>query len=282
MNEPVKPKRTIRIRLIAAGLTVILAACSSEATSTAAPENTASITVNLAATATPAESAITTSTPTTEQTTPAPVQVAPAEGASANGVPPGGPGIMGQVTEVNGTTITVQDQRQQSTTQISLTDSTQIFKQTAIPLANAPVGETVSAFGTQDGDVFTASRAQLGATSGQVVGPGGYGNQQGSQPPQAGGPQDGQPQDGRPQVGNRGQRLVGTIEQATVDSLTIKTSDGATVQLHLGENGQLLQHVAGTAADIIIGAQVRVMGEQGDAGITASRIDVMAGQTPQP
>ena len=56
-----------------------------------------------------------------------------------------------------------------------------------------------------------------------------------------------------------GVRLSGSPSTVTVNVLRFNTSDGAMVQLHLGENGQLLQQVAGTKADIPTGEQIRVM-----------------------
>lgn len=255
--------------LAAASLAIVLSACGS-ATSSA---------TDLADTAAPADvAANSTGNTQANETT----------NASANGVPGGrgaGPGVMGEVTAVNGSVVTVQNPREANPTQITLSDSTKVFKQASITLAEAPVGENVSAFGAQDGDVFTASRIQIGEAGGFAGGPGGLAGGRGNGRNGGAGGNGDAPQ-GQPQAqpggqnGVRGQRLVGSIEQATADSLTIKTADGTLVHLHLGENAQVLKEVAATAADIAAGVQIRATGQQSDAGVTATRIDILPSTNP--
>jgi hypothetical protein len=175
---------------------------------------------------------------------------------------------MGQVASINGTTMIVQGQGQQSTVfTVTLTDNTRITKQTTVDIASAPVGESISAVGTLDGDVFTATQVRIGATT-AAGGPGaglqGQGGN-GRQPQPNGTAQPG---------GNRGQRLVGAIEQVSGSTLTVKTAEGTIVQVHLADNGQATQQVAGTQADITVGAQVMVIGAQKDSVVTATQVNV--------
>lgn len=202
----------------------------------------------------------------------------------------GAPGLMGTITAVDGATITVTDQRQQSATLVTLTAETQLLKQVTIDLAAVPVGETLSAFGSQEGESFVAQQVQIGVTTGPgnggpgMGGPGGMTPPDGMQAPnteanadRAAGAPGGGP-GGMP--GDRGERLTGTVTQVAAGIITVQTTDGATVQVTLASDGQITQQVAGTSADLTTGLQVMVMGEQTETGITAQQIQLMTGMMP--
>ena len=211
-----------------------------------------------------------------------------AEGQAApgNGAPQGmWPGVSGEVTAVDGSTLTVQDQRQQTTVAVVLTADTQVVTQAAVALADIAVGETVTAMGAQEGELFTATRVQVGATGGFGGGPGG-GPGGGMTPP------DGQqpPSDMTPPAGDQappsgdgsggppadmgGAFLSGTVTAASASGLTVTTADGAAVQIVLAEGGAATQQVAGTVADITVGAQITASGEGDEITITATRIEI--------
>jgi hypothetical protein len=208
---------------------------------------------------------------------------------------------MGQVVSIDGTTMLIKGQGDQATeVTVTLNENTQYTKQTTLDIASVPTGEAVTAMGVQEGTVFTATQVRIGATAAepegtpQAGGPGG--DQQGAQngTPQAGGPggdQQGQPpagdqggdasaqggpggQGGQGQRGG-GQRISGTVESVADGVLTIKTTDGTSIQVHLAENGQVTQQVAGTQADVTVGAQVMVIGAQTDSAVTATQVNVM-------
>jgi hypothetical protein len=67
---------------------------------------------------------------------------------------------------------------------------------------------------------------------------------------------------------------VGAIEQVSGSTLTIKTAEDTSVQVQLADNGQVTQQVTGTQADITVGAQVMVIGEQKDSLVTATQVNV--------
>ncbi len=267
-------RRTVKQLVIAGGVIVTLAGCGVSASNADAPNTGAPNTG-----APPASNGQA-------------AQAALSPGAFA-------PGVSGKVLSVEGNTITVQDMRQQGTLTVTLTESTQVFKRTSIDLASVSVSETVSAIGAQGGDVFTATQVTVGATGGQVVlggmgQPGGNGQQGGSPqgaPPAGGNAQNGgQPQGGAAQGGQTqpggapqagrgpGGRLIGAVAQVTGDTITVKTADGATVQVRLASNGQITRQVAGTAADITAGAQIIAMGQQSGTTLTATRVEVVAPQ----
>ncbi|MCL5997478.1 MAG: hypothetical protein M1546_15685 [Chloroflexi bacterium] len=189
------------------------------------------------------------------------------------------PGVTGKVISVDGSKITVEDQRQQSTITVALTDSTQVFKQMTIDLANVPAGESISAVGNQEGDVFTATQVQIGTAGGPSGNNPGERGQQGGNAANGGqAPPEGTAQPGR----GLGGRLFGTVEQVSGDTMTVKTTDGSTVQVRLATDGKVVQQVAGTSADITAGVQVSVMGEQNDTTMTAARITIVPATSQQP
>ncbi len=194
---------------------------------------------------------------------------------------------MGQVVSIDGTTMVVKGQGDQGADiTVTLNDSTKISKQTTVDIASVPVGESVTAMGVQEGNVFTATQIRIGATT-DAGGPGGRGaggtpqaggpgaDQQGGTPPAGGADQQGQA------GGNRGQRLSGTVEALADGTLTVKTTDGTSILVRLAENGQVTQQVDGTQADITVGAQVMVVGAQTDSAVTATQISVMPATTKQ-
>jgi hypothetical protein len=263
-------------RAVAAAIILILVAgCGTSATTGATQSNGAANGANTAATANPAPA-------NNGQSNPAPAN---------NGQGRVGPGVSGQVTAINGNTLTVQDQRQQSAITVNLTDSTQVFKQATIDIAKVPVGETISAFGSQDGDVFTATQVRIGAAGSGLGGRGQggpNGGQGGGQPPAdgtaqpGGGPNGGQPPaDGTAQPGRGfgGGGVFGTVESVSGDTITVKTANGETVKVRLAQDGRITQQVAGTRADITVGVQVSVIGdatgEQNGTTVTATQVNIV-------
>jgi hypothetical protein len=57
--------------------------------------------------------------------------------------------------------------------------------------------------------------------------------------------------------------------------MTVKSATGSTVQVRLATDGQIVQQVAGTRADITAGAQIMVIGERNDTAVTAVRINIV-------
>lgn len=229
----------------------------------------------------------------TAATSPLPTESAATPPSPAkNGQPPMALGVMGTVISVDGSTITVQDSQQQSNVTVLLTDNTQVFKQVTIALTDVSVGESLSAMGSLNGDVFTAAQIRLGVDAAPTNGSGGMpqpdgagqpgGNPPDSRQPPAGGqpPSGGQPPAGNQAPANGqaqpgGRPLSGTVTAVSSDTLTIETASGSTMQVRLDTNGQIVRQVAGTSADITPNVQIMVRGEQSDTTITATRIDIV-------
>jgi hypothetical protein len=93
------------------------------------------------------------------------------------GTPPAGsarPGsaqagmVMGQITEVTATTLTITDSNGK-TTQINVSDTTLIEKQASVTLADLAQGETVMVSGSQQSDGSITARSVQVAPAGRMV-----------------------------------------------------------------------------------------------------------------
>lgn len=273
-------KQIIGKIVITGGVALALAACGTSAQTDTTTSNGAPAAASNPTAATDTSSAASNPTAATNNSSAGsnPTAGAGAPAGRGGNQRRGMPGVFGKVVSVNGSTITIQDQRQQNTTTVDLTDSTRIFKQTSIDLAKVPVGQSISAVGTKDGDVFTATQVRIGMVGGAGMrggnGPGGAGR---PQPNGTAQPGQGRPQpNGTPQAGRGpGNRLFGVVDQVSGDTITVKTGDGSTTQLKLAANGQVTQQVAGTSADITANEQVAVMGQQNGTTVTASQVDIL-------
>ncbi len=256
-------KQMLRTAVVVGGLALVLSACGGQEATPAA-----------AASAAP------------NSTAPAVQVVNASQSAPGNGAPAGmGPGAMGHVTKVDGSTITVQDQRQGTETSVVVTSDTKIYKEGTVDLASVPTGETVMAMGELKGTTFTANQVRVGAMGGPGGGSGGAppqggpgaGNQPpaGDQPPADGQQPPNGANDGPPEGGAAGAILAGTVKSASADGLTVETTDGQTVQVVLASGGQVTQQVAGTLSDITTGTSIMAMGTADGSTVTAAQIMIM-------
>jgi hypothetical protein len=67
------------------------------------------------------------------------------------------------------------------------------------------------------------------------------------------------------------------FKQATIAMTDVAVGESLTAMgsLNLAANGQMTRQVAGTSADIVAGMQLMARGEQSDATIAATRIDII-------
>ncbi len=212
---------------------------------------------------------------------------------------------VGEITAIDGSTLTLQSRMQADALTVILTDTTQLFKYVVSDFASLPVGDSISLMGQQDGEVILASVVQVGGEAqavGMTLAParsagvggggpqgadGGQGGPNG-QPPSDEGGQPGQPPSGDTGNGqppgegtlqpgqDLGQQIRGTIEQVSGDTLTVKLEDGSTVQVKLAEGGQALLRVDATSADLVVGVQVAVAAADETATpLVATQIEIM-------
>ena len=184
------------------------------------------------------------------------------------------PGVSGQVTAVSGNTLTVQDQRQQTAVSVTMTDTTQVFKQSTVDSSSLKTGVTISASGSTQNGVFTATKVQLGVTSSPS---------ERSSAPSTTAPSTTTPSTTTAPSGKKaGNRVSGTVTQVSGSTITVQAADGTTTQVQLGTSATITERVAATKADITTGTRISVRGTMASNVVTATSIDILPATAAQP
>jgi hypothetical protein len=230
----------------------------------------------------------------------------PAQG-SAGGQPgqgggqpggPGGPGSSGTVKSISGNTIVLTGQDGNAVT-VKLDDKTSIQKNVAGSLADIQTGVRLFVMGDQSSGTITARTIQVGVGGappamppGQGGGQPGQGGSQGApgagQPgqgsgqPGQGGPQGapgaGQPGQGGGQPGAAGGPSMGTVKSVSGNTIVLTGQDNSTINVKVDDKTTIQKSAAGTAADILAGAQIKVIGDTSSGTLTARMIQIGVGK----
>ncbi len=162
-----------------------------------------------------------------------------------------GPHVHGDVTAVNGTMITVADER--SGTTFSVDASSAIFKKmsegaapTTVTIAEIAVGDEISARGTISGTTLTATHVMEGESMGMGRGMG-----------------KGQ--------GRHGDGVMGTVSSVNGSVITLQGRDGQTYTVNAG-NTSVQKMVAGSLTDVQVGDMIGVHGTKDGTTVTATEI----------
>ena len=274
-----------------AALGLSISACSSGSNSAdAASDTTANATAD-----TPADTTVDTTADTAGPTGGTVTDAAPApDGAlpEAPGQPGfGGPGVSGEVTAVDGSTLTTDQVAQDGTItemNVETTDATTVTEVVTGSLDDLSVGDEIVVNGGSDGDVAT-SIAEAGE-GGMVFrgGPGGL-PPDGQLPDGVEPPTDGQfPDGGQPPVGSGGPgapggpgdlggaMTFGTITEIGDGSLTIENADGESVVITTDDSTEVRMSEDRAVGDIEVGDTIRARADDasdsGDTTITADSI----------
>jgi preprotein translocase subunit YajC len=187
--------------------------------------------------------------------------------------------VAGTVQSINGSTIVVQRQQDNSTATVQISSSTTIRKQDVGALSDLQPGANLIAFGQTANNVFQAQQIQLGTgqfpgrTGGNGGGNGGNGSNGGGN---NGGNGNGGNGGGRPGPGGGapGQVLAGTVDSVSGNTVTVKANDGSTTQLQLAANGRIVKTSNGTAADIQTGEFLIATGQDQGTTLDATNVTV--------
>lgn len=196
-----------------------------------------------AATATAAATATVAATATTSAT------VAPLDTAS----------VAGQVSAINGSTLTVGQPGQSTDTTVQLASNVVVQYDETITFTDIVVGDTVAAAGTRNGSEFTANRIRVTTGSSTPSG-GSSGSDQSSDGP-------------------LGTPLAGTVTAVTSDSITVTDADGSSVHVTLAANGKIRKPVEGDASDIAVGNSILAFGATENGVFTATRVIIVPDPT---
>ena len=213
----------------------------------------------------------------------------------------GGPGASGEVTAVDGSTITLEQVGQDGTiteTAVETSDDTTVTAVVDGTLDDLTVGDEVIVNGGTDGDAAT-SIAEAGA--GGMVFRGGAGGQPPTDGefPAGGPPGDGQFPDGPPPAdgqfpggqppagvapdgsggpgglgGPGGSMAFGTITEVGDGSITIEDADGASIVITVDDTTEIRVSQDRSVDDIEVGDTIRAQGETTDSTLTADSIVV--------
>lgn len=168
---------------------------------------------------------------------------APTERGMFNSTPRAG----GEITAINGTTITVSGQRKGGSYTIETSGATFSKDGEASNLAAFAVGDTVMAEGTLSGTTLTATKVFGGMPQGGkggMGGPGGHG---------------------------RGAGVMGEVTGVDGNTITVTGKNGQTYTVEAG-SATVQKMVTGSLSDIAVGDTIGVQGAVSGTSVTASTI----------
>ncbi|MEZ5254754.1 MAG: DUF5666 domain-containing protein [Microthrixaceae bacterium] len=166
-----------------------------------------------------------------------------------------GRGTAGEISAIDGASLTITDSAGESTT-VSTTDDTTVSERVEASLADVAVGDTVRAIGevSEDGSAVTAQRVSIGAA---VVG---------------------QKSEGEGGFGRRGGRGVsGTVASVSETGFTVTTADDTTVTVSVAEDATVTETIQRSVADLEVGDTVHVQVQRDDSASDDSGSDDSAG-----
>jgi hypothetical protein len=192
------------------------------------------------------------------------------------------PGAAGKITAINGTTLTLQDQQNQSV-QVTTTGSTRITVSKTVAVSDIAKGDRITVTGTQSGTTVAATRITIadlqGGNSQRTGGPGRF-NGEGGPPPGGFNGQGGPPvtdANGNPTgnaSGSTNRRpsgfAGGTVTSVNGGTITISSFDGSTMTVTTTSSTTVTKSVQGSFSDLKVGQTVRAMGSTGSDGTVAA------------
>lgn len=191
--------------------------------------------------------------------------------------------VVGTVEQVDGSTLVVKRPIDGTTATIQLDAAVKVSRQADIPLSEIKAGDSIAAFGAQQGAVFEAQSLQVGGRAGNAMIR--FNRNAGGPPPggQPGGapviiqrrPGDQQSGNGDVMEGQAAPPLTGTVEQITASTLVIKGSDGASTTVQLAEGAQIQKRVDAQVADIQAGAFILATGTQEGDALRAVEVEIL-------
>jgi hypothetical protein len=190
------------------------------------------------------------------------------------------PGASGEITAIDGTTLTLKDRQDQSV-KVTTNDSTRITIEKTVAVADIAKGDRISVSGTQSGTTVAASRITIMNTQ---LRPPGSGSQGGATPGGSGvGPPGGfNGQGGPPGTGVNGNSsgsanrrppggfAFGTVTKIDGGTITISGFDGSTTTVTTTSSTTVTKSVLGSFSDLKVGQNVRAIGTTGSDGTVAA------------
>lgn len=184
------------------------------------------------------------------------------------------PGTSGTITAIDGTTLTVKDQ-QNNSVKVTTDDNTRVTVEKTVTVSDIAKGDRISVTGTQSGTTVAASRISImdaqaqtpngGQGQGTNGPPGGFGGEGGF----PGGGGNGTP----PSSANAqppGGFTIGTVTAIDGGTITISSFDGSTVTVTTTSSTTVMKSAQGSLSDLKVGQNVRATGTTGSDGTVAA------------
>lgn len=191
---------------------------------------------------------------------------------------PGGPGASGEITAIDGTTLTVAstDPMSQETSDVTVetSDATTVTESVDATIDDVAVGETVRVVGESSDGAVTASQVVVGADL--AAGPGaGFGGTPpaGMTPPADGSlPEGVQPPTGGAGPGAFGRGTTGTVTAVDGTTMTVEAEDGTTTTVTLTDDTTYTVNKTISVDDLAVGDTVMVRGTATNDVVAADTI----------
>lgn len=211
-----------------------------------------------------------------------------------------GRGAFGTITSIDGSTLTVSDRQQGTTTKVATTSKTKVTTSAKGSSSDVKVGDTVMVVGTKSGSSIAARRVsdegKVSASDQPGPGGGGFGGRNGGFAPPQGGegftpPQDGQggtftppqggqgfdgtpPQGGFPGgAGANGMSFTrGEVQSVSDGSFTVKGIDGTSVTVTTSTSTTFTVTKDASVSDLKVGDSIVATGRTENGVLTATRI----------
>jgi hypothetical protein len=187
----------------------------------------------------------------------------------------GGPNapVVGSIESVDGSKLSVKRQMEGTTTIVQLAAGAKILKDVDAQLSEVKAGDTLTAFGEKQGDVFQANLLRLGG-AGQDGGPVMMTYTAGKD---AGGASAG----GQDKMINGGaggalpQPVTGTVETINGRSIVLKDKDGASTTVKLADDAKIQKSAEVALAELIAGTLILATGTQSGDVYQATQVRIL-------
>jgi Domain of unknown function (DUF5666) len=187
----------------------------------------------------------------------------------------GGPNapILGSIETIDGRTLTVKRPIEGTTATIELADGAKIRKDVDAQLDELKAGDSVTAFGSRQGDVFQADLLRLAGDTGPDDSPMVMSFTNGDASKPSGGGQDqftiGGPGSALPQP------VSGTIETIDGRNIVLKDKSGASITVTLASSAKIQKPTEATLAELTIGTFIMASGAQSAGLFQATQVRIM-------
>jgi hypothetical protein len=194
----------------------------------------------------------------------------------------GGPNapVVGSIESVDGSKLSVKRQMEGTTAIVQLAAGAKILRDVDAQLSEVKTGDTATAFGEKQGDVFQADLLRLGAGDSTFGGPvfidRSNGQATGSSPAtdEAVNGSGGKVVIGGPGAGSA-MPMTGTVETIEDQRIVLKDKDGVSTTVQLAEGAKIQKQAQASLADLTAGTLIFATGTQEGDTYQATQVQIL-------